>query len=50
LLFERKTLPDLVASIADGRLFKQALRLVNAKLPAAMILEETGPQVESHAR
>jgi ERCC4-type nuclease len=42
LLFERKTLPDLVCSIVDGRLFGQALRLVKASLPAALILEGRG--------
>ncbi len=47
LLFERKTLPDLVASIKDGRLFNQALRLVNARLPAALILEGTGRDLAS---
>lgn len=41
LLFERKTLPDLAGSIQDGRLFAQALRLVRAPLPAALILEGT---------
>jgi DNA excision repair protein ERCC-4 len=41
LLFERKTLPDLAVSIQDGRLFAQALRLVRAPLPAALILEGT---------
>jgi len=39
LLFERKTLLDLVASIKDGRLFSQGLRLANAPLRAALILE-----------
>lgn len=39
LLFERKTLPDLAASIKDGRLFDQAVRLANAQLRAALILE-----------
>lgn len=39
LLVERKTLPDLVRSIVDGRLFQQALRLVEARYPAALILE-----------
>jgi DNA excision repair protein ERCC-4 len=39
LLIERKTLPDLVQSIIDGRLFAQALRLVEAEYPAALILE-----------
>ena len=43
LLFERKTLPDLVASIKDGRLFAQGLRLANAPPPlrGALILEGT---------
>jgi len=39
LLIERKTLADLVRSIVDGRLFQQALRLVEARYPAALILE-----------
>lgn len=39
LLFERKTLPDLVASIKDGRLFAQGLRLARAPLRTALILE-----------
>jgi ERCC4-type nuclease len=39
LLFERKTLPDLVASIKDGRLFAQGLRLTQAPLRTAIILE-----------
>jgi len=41
LLFERKTLPDLVASIKDGRLFSQALRLANSDKRVAIILEGT---------
>lgn len=41
LLFERKTLPDLVTSIKEGRLFSQALRLAEAKRPAALLLEGT---------
>ena len=40
-LFERKTLPDLVAAIIDGRLFQQALRLSATKLQPALILEGT---------
>jgi len=39
LVFERKTLIDLVASIKDGRLFRQALRLVESRRPCALILE-----------
>ncbi|MDB5967579.1 MAG: hypothetical protein JWQ90_29 [Hydrocarboniphaga sp.] len=41
LLFERKTLPDLAASIKEGRLFSQALRLARARWPAALVLEGT---------
>jgi ERCC4-type nuclease len=41
LLFERKTLTDLVASIKDGRLFSQACRLVKTDRLAAIILEGT---------
>jgi len=41
LIFERKSLPDLVASIIEGRLFSQALRLMGGELPAALILEGT---------
>ena len=39
LLFERKTLLDLAASIKDGRLFAQGLRLAEAPLRGALILE-----------
>lgn len=42
LLIERKTLPDFVSSIEDGRIFSQALRLAEASLPAALILEGRG--------
>jgi DNA excision repair protein ERCC-4 len=38
-IFERKTLPDLIESIIDGRLFSQAHRLVQAGAPTAIILE-----------
>ncbi len=41
LLFERKTLPDLVASIKDGRLFAQGERLAKAVPRGALILEGT---------
>jgi DNA excision repair protein ERCC-4 len=47
LLFERKTLTDLVAAIIEGRLFRQALRLAaasGAKRPA-MILEGTSRDI-----
>ena len=38
---ERKTLPDLAVSIADGRLFRQAARLVSASQRAVVLLEGT---------
>lgn len=41
LLIERKPLPDLVASIKDGRLFGQAHRLAGWPLWKAFILEGT---------
>lgn len=40
-VFERKTMPDLVAAIIDGRLFRQALRLARTPLRPAIILEGT---------
>jgi len=42
LLVERKRLPDLAASIKDGRLFRQAFRLASSPLWTAIILEGTG--------
>lgn len=39
LLFERKTLADLCASIKDGRLLAQGTRLANVPQRAALILE-----------
>jgi len=42
LLFERKTLADLVAAIISGRLFSQVLRLAATPLRPALILEGTG--------
>lgn len=41
LLVERKTLPDLLASIKDGRLFRQGARLAGAPFLTALILEGT---------
>lgn len=46
LLVERKTLPDLVQSIIDGRLFHQAKRLVEATHPAVLILEGTSRDLQ----
>ena len=45
LLFERKTLPDLITAIVSGRLFTQALRLAATHLRPAMILEGTGREL-----
>jgi len=39
LLFERKTLIDLAASLKDGRWFEQAIRLAASPLRKAIILE-----------
>ncbi len=41
LLFERKTLIDLVDSIKDGRLFRQVSRLASSSIRSAIILEGT---------
>jgi len=41
-LFERKTVLDLAASVADGRLFHQAHRLANSGTLAALIIEGRG--------
>lgn len=38
-LFERKTIRDICVSLADGRLFKQALKLVQSKYHPVVILE-----------
>ena len=51
LLFERKTLMDLAASIKDGRLFAQAERLASAGPRGALILEGTAKDLtESRMR
>lgn len=39
ILFERKRLSDFAASLADGRLFRQAYRLVHHDLPGVLIIE-----------
>ena len=38
-LFERKTVKDLCISLADGRLFKQALHLVQSEYHPVVVLE-----------
>jgi len=42
LVFERKTLKDFAASLIDGRLFNQMIRLANSKSKGILILEGTG--------
>jgi DNA excision repair protein ERCC-4 len=41
IIFERKTLHDFCASIQDGRLFRQAERLLQCQLRAVIILENS---------
>lgn len=41
-VFERKTMTDLAASLADGRLFAQAHRLANSGALTALVLEGRG--------
>jgi len=47
LLFERKTLIDLVSSIKDGRLFRQACRLTESHKRGIIILEGTSGDLVS---
>jgi DNA excision repair protein ERCC-4 len=49
LLVERKTLPDLAESIKDGRLFRQAHRLVESPLKSLIILEGSSGSLKSSA-
>lgn len=44
-LFERKTIRDLCASLMDGRLFKQALRLVQSEYHPVVILEGSSKDI-----
>ncbi len=46
LLFERKTLKDLVLSIIDGRVFSQAARLASSEYEAVLILEGTSADIQ----
>jgi len=46
LLIERKTLQDFANSIVDGRLFKQAARLVYQKMPTCLALEGTSRDLQ----
>lgn len=45
LLFERKTLPDFITSIKDGRLFHQAIKLASSELRSVIILEGTSSDI-----
>lgn len=47
ILFERKTLLDLVESIKDGRLFKQACRLAASPKQTVILLEGTTADLAS---
>jgi DNA excision repair protein ERCC-4 len=46
-LFERKTVRDLCVSLIDGRLFKQALRLVQSDFHPVIILEGRSGDMQS---
>lgn len=39
VIFERKTLPDLLQSIKDGRIFRQAYKMYNHNMNCVLILE-----------
>lgn len=45
LLVERKTLPDLILSIKDARVFSQGVRLAQSDLRSALILEGTSRDI-----
>ena len=47
LLVERKTFKDFVASIKDGRIFKQAARLASDSNRSVIILEGTSQDIKS---
>jgi ERCC4-type nuclease len=47
-LFERKTIRDLCVSLADGRLFKQALRLVKNEYHPVVILEGSSKDIKEY--
>jgi Fanconi anemia group M protein len=47
LCVERKTIPDFIASIIDGRLFQQASRLAASSDPVCLILEGSGRDLVS---
>jgi len=47
LLFERKSLKDLIHSIIDGRIFSQAARLAASEYQAIFILEGTSADIKN---
>jgi len=49
MLLERKRWPDLVASIVDGRLFRQACRLAASALHAVVLLEGSEEDIAESA-
>ena len=46
-VFERKTIRDLCISLVDGRLFKQALRLLQSELHPVVILEGRSSELQA---
>jgi len=44
ILVERKRIPDFLASLCDGRLFRQAAALANGGLRGLVIIEGHGPE------
>ncbi len=47
-IFERKTLQDFCLSLADGRLFKQALGLLQSEYHPVYVLEGTSRQIKDN--
>jgi DNA excision repair protein ERCC-4 len=46
ILFERKSLIDLVVSIKDGRLFRQGIKLASSPIRCAIVLEGTAQDLK----
>lgn len=46
ILFERKSFSDLAASIKDGRLFRQGIKLASSPIRGAIILEGTAQDLK----
>jgi ERCC4-type nuclease len=47
VVFERKTLPDFLVSIQNGRFFRQSYAMANALMPYILILEGTRDSVKN---